>query len=198
MIKIIQGDITTLAVDAIVNAANQVMLGGGGVDGAIHRAAGPELYEACLKVPEVRPGVRCPTGEARITPASGCPRSTSSTPSARSIATVFTENRRSSRPATATHSPSRRRTAVGPSPSLASRQASMVTRLKRRRRSQCGRCGIISRRVAERQRSQRGNLVGIPQPEAVREADALAGVRGLRPRRKRKTGGRSLRDRLSK
>ena len=68
MIKIIQGDITTLAVDAIVNAANQVMLGGGGVDGAIHDAAGNELFEACLKVPEVRPGVRCPTGEARITP----------------------------------------------------------------------------------------------------------------------------------
>ena len=68
MITTIQGDITTLAVDAIVNAANQQMLGGGGVDGAIHRAAGPELYEACLKVPEVRPGVRCPTGEARITP----------------------------------------------------------------------------------------------------------------------------------
>ena len=68
MIKVIQGDVTTLAVDAIVNAANERMLGGGGVDGAIHRAAGPELYEACLKVPEVRPGVRCPTGEARITP----------------------------------------------------------------------------------------------------------------------------------
>lgn len=68
MIRIEQGDITKLAVDAIVNAANQVMLGGGGVDGAIHRAAGRELYEACLKVPEVRPGVRCPTGEARITP----------------------------------------------------------------------------------------------------------------------------------
>ena len=68
MIKIIQGDITNLKVDAIVNAANQVMLGGGGVDGAIHRAAGKELFEACLKVPEVRPGVRCPTGEARITP----------------------------------------------------------------------------------------------------------------------------------
>ena len=67
-IKVVQGDITILAVDAIVNAANQVMLGGGGVDGAIHRAAGRELYEACLKVPEVRPGVRCPTGEARITP----------------------------------------------------------------------------------------------------------------------------------
>ena len=73
MIKIIQGDITTLAVDAIVNAANQVMLGGGGVDGAIHRVAGPELYEACLKVPEVRPGVRCPTGEARITPGFNLP-----------------------------------------------------------------------------------------------------------------------------
>ena len=68
MIRIVQGDITTLAADAIVNAANQRMLGGGGVDGAIHRAAGPELYDACLKVPEVRPGVRCPTGEARITP----------------------------------------------------------------------------------------------------------------------------------
>jgi O-acetyl-ADP-ribose deacetylase (regulator of RNase III) len=64
----IQADITTLRVDAIVNAANERMLGGGGVDGAIHRAAGPQLYQACLKVPEVTPGVRCPTGEARITP----------------------------------------------------------------------------------------------------------------------------------
>ena len=73
MIKIIQGDITTLAVDGIVNAANQVMLGGGGVDGAIHRAAGRELYEACRKVPEVRPGIRCPTGEARIAPGFGLP-----------------------------------------------------------------------------------------------------------------------------
>ena len=68
MLKIVQGDITRLEVDAIVNAANQVMLGGGGVDGAIHRAAGRELYEACLDVPEVGPGIRCPTGEARITP----------------------------------------------------------------------------------------------------------------------------------
>lgn len=68
MIKIIQGDITTLSVDAIVNAANEMMLGGGGVDGAIHDAAGDELFKACLKVPEVRPCVRCPTGEARITP----------------------------------------------------------------------------------------------------------------------------------
>ncbi|KAL8477996.1 hypothetical protein ACS0TY_030046 [Phlomoides rotata] len=44
------------------------MLGGGGADGAIHRAAGPELRAACYEVPEVKPGVRCPTGEARITP----------------------------------------------------------------------------------------------------------------------------------
>jgi O-acetyl-ADP-ribose deacetylase (regulator of RNase III) len=57
-----------MSVDAIVNAANETMLGGGGVDGAIHRWAGRELVEACRAVPEVRPGVRCPTGEARITP----------------------------------------------------------------------------------------------------------------------------------
>ncbi|MCG8459986.1 MAG: O-acetyl-ADP-ribose deacetylase [Holophagales bacterium] len=66
--EVVTGDITLLEVDAIVNAANERMLGGGGVDGAIHRAAGPELLEACRRVPEVRPGVRCPTGEARITP----------------------------------------------------------------------------------------------------------------------------------
>lgn len=68
MTNTIKCDITKLSVDAIVNAANQTMLGGGGVDGAIHHAAGRELFDACLKVPEVRPGVRCPTGEARITP----------------------------------------------------------------------------------------------------------------------------------
>jgi len=67
-IEVLCGDITTLAVDAIVNAANQPMSGGGGVDGAIHRAAGPELPIACSAIPMVRPYVRCPTGEARITP----------------------------------------------------------------------------------------------------------------------------------
>lgn len=67
-LEIVKDDLTRLALDAIVNAANERMLGGGGVDGAIHAAAGPELLEACRNLPEVRPGVRCPTGEARITP----------------------------------------------------------------------------------------------------------------------------------
>ncbi len=67
-IRIISQDVTTVDVDAIVNAANEWMLGGGGVDGAIHEAAGPKLLEACRAVPLVREGVRCPTGESRITP----------------------------------------------------------------------------------------------------------------------------------
>jgi O-acetyl-ADP-ribose deacetylase (regulator of RNase III) len=72
-IQVIHADITRLTVDAIVNAANPGLLGGGGVDGAIHRAAGPALLQTCRALPEIAPGVRCPTGEARITPGFALP-----------------------------------------------------------------------------------------------------------------------------
>lgn len=72
-VHVVTGDLTSFTGDVVVNAANPVMLGGGGVDGAIHRAAGPILYDLCEAVWADEEGIRCPVGQVRPTPAVNLP-----------------------------------------------------------------------------------------------------------------------------
>lgn len=72
-LELVRGDITQQQVDAVVNAANPSLMGGGGVDGAIHRAGGPAILEACKQVVRTLPGGRLPPGEAVLTPGGRLP-----------------------------------------------------------------------------------------------------------------------------
>ena len=163
MIKIIQGDITTLAVDAIVNAANEMMLGGGGIDGAIHRAAGKELFEACLKVPEVRPGVRCPTGEARITPGFKLPAKFV----IHTVGPAYRDGQHGE--------PEKLAACYRNALALAAENGCKSIAFP------CISTGVYGYPIEEAAkiavREVREFLTRIPQPKAVREADALAGMR---------------------
>ena len=68
MMHLVNGDILQMDVDVIVNPANELLTGGGGLDGYIHQTCGQQLLQECLKIPTDIHGARCPTGECRITP----------------------------------------------------------------------------------------------------------------------------------